>query len=313
MSSTIKSLELNKKNQKTYRRLNSLMFSIFFIFFAFLAYKIIFPSQYFTYSFKNTNSLKNTITDLFQQEKELSFFTSTPANFSHAQIILHLEKKLPNNSAQTVVAQKSFKAFFYPSGENLSDLEGKEENRLVSIEDSVFIIGNQKQTPIDSPETLLALGYNWTNLQKNQTDLSGYEKQKLADLNATHPDGTVFKTEENSKFYFIENQTKRPIINPDLKEIKNPITVEEKSLLLKESCHLQKSKLSAKKYYCEIPLENLNNLSGKDFRFKLSNNASELKIKSIDLEFRREATWENFRFFLADFKKKIYYRFGFKD
>ncbi|MEF3692049.1 MAG: hypothetical protein V3574_03285 [Candidatus Moraniibacteriota bacterium] len=313
MSPTINSLQLNKKHQQSYRRLNGLIFFGFFLFFAFLAYKIIFPSQYFTYSFKNVNSLKNTITDLFQEEKVLSFFASTPANFSHVQITLRLEKGPLNDLNQEVIAQKSFKAFFYPSGENLSNLEGKEENRLSSIEDSVFIIGNQKQTPIDSPETLLALGYNWDNISENQVDLSSYEKQKLADLNASHPDGTIFKTEENSKFYFVENRTKRKLTDPDPEKIKNPITVGEESLLLKENCHLQKSKLSAKKYSCEIPLYRLNDLSGKDFRFELSNNPSELKIKNIDLEFRRQATWKNFYLFLADLKKKILYRFGFKN
>lgn len=313
MSERIESLKLNKENTKKYKTLNFSVFLIIFIFFIYMAYRVIFPSQYFTYSFNNVNSLKNTITDLSRDNNRLSFFASTPLNFSHVKISLDLEKNISTASLQKIEVQKSYKAFFYPLGEQLDDLDKKKENTLISIDDSVYVVGNNKKTPIDSTETFQSLGYKWENISENQEDLSNYEKQKLADLNATHPDGTILKTTENGKLYFIENQTKREIINSESRELKNSIEVNQKSLELIESCQLEKQFLTGRKYYCTLPISELNNLLGKDYKFNLNGISPEFKIRKIDLEFKKVSSWNNFDLFLSDLKKKILYRFGIKE
>lgn len=313
MPTKIKSLNLNKKNRKKYIFFNSVVFFIIFLSIIFLIYKVIFPSQYFTYSFNNINSLKNTITDMSGKDDTINFFASTPLDFSQIKIDLILEERNKKFENKNIKVQKSYKAFFYPESEKLTDLSEKRENHLVSIDNSVYIIGNEKKTPIDSVETFESLGYAWKNVQENQEDLSNYEKQKLADLNAAHPDGTIFKTREDSKLYFIENQTKREIENTQIENIKNPIEVDEKSLNTVENCSLEKSFLSNKKYSCTLPVSQLNNLIGKDYKLSLENISNDLKIKRIDLEFKKVANWNNFKLFLFDLKKKILYRFGIKD
>ncbi|KKP58870.1 MAG: hypothetical protein UR60_C0001G0028 [Candidatus Moranbacteria bacterium GW2011_GWF2_34_56] len=306
------SLQLNKKDKQIYIFANIFISLLFLLFFIFMLIRTIFPSQFFTFSFANMNSLKNTITEVTQKNDSLNFFASTPLEFSHVKINIEFydtnaETKIENG---IIDIQKSHKVFFYPESAPLNNLENKEENILVSVDESVFIIGNQKKTPIDSTITFESLGYNWDNLNLNTADLSSYEKQKLADISAAHPTGTILKTTEKSSYYFIEDMTKKRILSPSVEKIKNPISVEEKSLLTHELCNLQKNTLSGKKYSCTATLSQLNEIIGKDYRFTIDNLPSDVKIKKIDLEFKKSINKDNFQFFLSELKKKVLYRFG---
>jgi hypothetical protein len=276
-------------------------------------YRIIFPSGYFVYSFANINSLKNTITDTTLSEKMLSFYASTPLRFSQVKINMELLNSDAPLENQTISIQKSYKAFFYPTAQNLEDLNNKEENQLISLDGSVFIIGNNQETPINNPTTFESLGYQWKNVHPNNKDLSIYEKQKLADINSAHPTGTILKTIPDENYYFIENHTKRKIINPPKENIINAIEVNDQSLKEKMNCTLTKSFLSKKKYECVVNLSSVNPLLGKDYNFTLENLPANLKIKQINLEFKKTPSQENFMFFLGDLKQKTFYRFGFKE
>lgn len=307
------SLQLNKKDDQIYKFANFIFFLLFTFFVIYMLFRVIFPSQFFTFSFANINSLKNTITDVNRLENRLDFYASTPLSFSQLKINIELSTATSDLDNQKIEVKKSYKSFFYPETTSLINLENKEENNLVSIDDSVFIVGNKTKTPIDSTTTFESLGYNWSNLKKNTADLSNYEKQKLADLNAAHPTGTILQTTENSNYYFIENFTKKKIINPDINSIKNSIAVEEKSLNQFELCYLKRSNIFNKQYSCTVPLSKIAGFIGKDYLFTINNFSADIKLKKIDLEFEKSITQENFRFFLGELKKKILYRFGFKD
>ncbi|MDX9913453.1 MAG: hypothetical protein RBS77_02640 [Candidatus Moranbacteria bacterium] len=307
------SLQLNKKDKQIYRFANFIIFFLLTLFILFMLVKVIFPSQFFTYSFANVNSLKNTLTDIIQDENWINFYASTPLNFSRIKVNLELDKSSPKLDNQKIIVEKSYKAFFYPEGSVLTNLDSKEENTLISIDDSVFIIGNQQKTPIDSTVTFESLGYDWNNLAANTTDLSLYEKQKLADINAAHPTGTILKTTGNNYYYFVENYTKRKIVNPAAGNIKNAIAVDEKSSAKYDVCVLEKNKLFNRKYSCSVPLSQIVNLIGKDYRFTIADLPTDIKIKKIDVEFKKSLTKDNFQFFLSELKKKVLYRFGFKE
>lgn len=302
--------QLNKKDKQIYKYANFIIFFLFAIFIILMLLKTIFPSQFFTFSFASVNSLRNTITDMNQNDSLINFYASTPLKFSNVKINLELTTPETSLENKEIAIQKSYKAFFYPETNSIENLENKEENSLVSVDDSVFIIGNKKKTPIDSTVTFESLGYSWSNLYLNNADLSSYEKQKLADLNAAHPDGTILKTSEKSNYYFIENATKKRVINPPIESIKNPIIVEEKSLITKEFCTLEKNILFKRRYSCVANLSQLDQLIGKDYRFTLNGLPTDIRVKKIDLEFKKSISMENFQFFLSELKKKILYRFG---
>lgn len=309
----ITSLKLDTKSKRNYLILNFLALIIFLILIIFTAYKIIFPSQYFTYSFKNTNSLKNTITEMKNISNGLEFFTSTPLNFS--EIIIDLRTKNESTSifnAPQIEIKKSYKSFFYPEGDTLNELDKNQENILSSVDNSVYIIGANKKTPIDSTETFEALGYNWKNVSENKNDLSNFEKQKLADINYAHPDGTVFETKENHDFYLIDNNFKRKILKLNPTNIENPILVDRQSLEIKKSCTPMRFFKFSTHMKCRVKIYELRDLVGKDYKFQVTG-LSDKNIESIDIEFQKSPSLDNFKLFLFELKKKILYRFGVKD
>lgn len=310
MSVPIKSLKLNKKNKKLYQILSSVVFFLFSLLFVFMLHRIVFSSGYFNYPVDNTGSLLNAVTDLKLSDQDTTFFASTPLIFSQVKIKIELTTKNNPLKNKTISVKKGYKSFFYPLGENLKDLNGKEENQLISVDNSIFIIGNKQKTPINNPLTFTNFGYNWDNVKNNKIDLSVFEKQKVADLTTPHPAGTAFKSLPDNKYYFIEDFTKREIIDSENNDLTNVIEVNSESLDKTATCVLEKSFLSSKKYTCTLGLESINYLTGKDYKFILDTMPTNLQIRKINLEFKKVPNQENFKFFLGDLKQKILYRFG---
>lgn len=314
MPEKINSLKLNKKNKKIYMVINSTVFLILFLLSIFAIYRTIFPSQYFQYSFNNVNSLKNTITDVNLSEKLLTFYASTPLNFFQIKVNIKLEKASQDLENKTIAMQKSYKSLFYPLSAPIENLNSIQENILATIDNSVYIIGNDQKIPIDSPITFESLGYNWENVRPSEIDLSNYEKHKLADINSAHPTGTILKSSAGNDFYIIENFTRRQIVNPQISQIKNPVIINEKDLDKKEICTLEDSSIfDETSYECIVVISQINDNIGKDYRFSLEDLPADLKIKRINLEFKKATNKENIQFFLGNLRKNILYRFGFKD
>ncbi len=306
--------QLNKKGLKLYHFWRNIVYALFFVLFLFFSYKLIFPSKYFTYSFEHSNSLKNTITNISIDNNSLEFYTSTPREFSKIDLEIELVKKNSNLKNKKVILQKSYRAFFYPDGNLLTELKNVSENKLISSGISVFIVGHGKKYPINNPTTFESLGYNWDSVEKNtDINLSTYKKQKLFTISSTHPDGTIFLT-DNNKYYYIENGKKKLLQNipiSELEKFKNPVRVDEKSLSIYDLCSLEKEFLSTKKYHCLIPINKISSFIGKDYHFKVNNIPNNLMLKQINISFKKSANKRNLLLFISDLRKRILTRFGF--
>ncbi len=305
--------KLKRKDLFLYLLWRNILYFLFVIFFLLFCYKIIFPSKNFIYSFLHQKSLKNTIHDVSFENNKLIFYVSTPQRFSKAKLEVEFFKKNFSQENIQTTLKKSYRAFFYPKGDFLTDLRDAPENKLVASGVSVFVVGNQKKYPVNNPITFESLGYNWDNVMDGKNiDLSGVEKQKLMTIDSTHPSGTFFKT-DNGDYYYIENEKKRLLKNiekKELKNIKNPILVNNKSLEISESCKLKKKLLSSEKFYCLIPIEKLDSFIGKDYRFEI-NNITNSSIKQISVRFEKSISKDNLMLFLSNLKKRLLIRFGY--
>ncbi|MDD3498011.1 MAG: hypothetical protein PHH24_00705 [Candidatus Moranbacteria bacterium] len=258
------------------------------------------------------NSLKNTVTDVSQSENSISFFASTPQDFSKIDISINLEKKSDPISVSQINVKKSYKSFFYPEAELRESLGTDiQENLLVASEESYFIAGNRQKNPIDNPLTLTGLGYAFENRETGEIDLSEYEKEDLLNISSAHPEGTILHTDKDN-YYLIENGFKKKINlseYPYVKDFKNNISVQEGSLAIGEVCHPDQHPFFKRRYSCTISAEKLSRFSGKDYRFELSDIPKSVKIAKIDLEFKKTPNKSNLFLFLADTKNKIRARF----
>jgi len=199
----------------------------------------------------------------------------------------------------------------YPLDQNLI---GYADGTLISYGISAYIVSSGKLLPINNTATFSAMGYNWNNVRQASADeISLYEKDKLFTISSPHPNGTIFKTTDTKKSYLIENGIKRPITDLDIPnswQKNGSIAIEEKSLSVSDQCRLTKETFSFRTYSCDIPLDKFSNLIGKDYEFSLSADR-EIKIDNINVTFKRNVNWDNFKTTIRDLINRIKTNYGF--
>jgi hypothetical protein len=180
---------------------------------------------------------------------------------------------------------------------------GFADGTLFSYGISAFAVSGEGIWPIDNPKTFLSSGYSWESLIPVSGDeYSLYEKEKLFTLSNPHPDGTIFKTIENEKYFLVRNLKKHllPSEKIALSYSKNsPVEVSEKSLEIFEKCQLKKSPFSSKKYFCEFPLHAFSSLAGKDYEFQFAPK-NEIDLDALEVIFSKAASFHNFKMSLSE-------------
>ncbi len=185
----------------------------------------------------------------------------------------------------------------YPITDNLA---GFADGTLVANGGSVFIVSDGKILPIDNPQTFAQKGYNWNNvLNVGEDEIAIYQRDKLFNIKSIHPDGTIFKTSENSMYYIIEKGEKHLLPGTDIAASwlkKGPIEVSEKALSLYADCSLKNNFWQSSVYSCRVPLNSLSDLIGFDYEFKLKS-ATNLHIDSLSVDYKKDITQSNFKSF----------------
>jgi len=324
-----KEATLDKKSQDVYKKLRIALYFIAVIFFFYILFSTIFPSEYFSFSFLNASSLKNTLTDMQKDDgqfpdkgavpkKNTTIFYASPSSKDPSQVVvtITLDKKSAPLENGSIAIRKSYKAFFYPTGNPAG--ENKEagsskisDGSIVTDSKSAYVVSGGELLPINNLATFDAMGYQWSDAvpinSDEGTELSEYTRGKLLTISSVHPDGTIFSTQEDNKLYLIKDSEKRPLNS--LEEAKtwsnsSPILVSDRSLDTEESCELQKNKLSSGTYSCEIPIDNLADLIGKDYEFQLKT-SSDIKMDDVSVEFKKNISYKNMRAMLISFIKRV--------
>lgn len=311
-------ITLNKQEQYTYQLLRIGLIIIFIVGAFYTAFIILFPTQYFTFNFTNFNSTKNTIINpraeespankgIISANKTLLFDTATLGNYSIAEISFNLNKKFPLPEKGTVKVRKSYQAFLYPHSDQ-NDKEFKSFASLISYADSVYIASGEIIYPIDSALTFEALGYKWDNVAPvNSDDIANFKKEKLINLFSAHPNGTILFDKDTGDYFIIRDNNRIVTSKEFLSGLSQkiiPIEVSSMDAAVLEGCQLKKSPLNDKKYSCIIPVEKFQDLIGKDYEFQVNFN-SDIKIDSINIQFKQDINWLNFRSTLGQIITRI--------
>jgi len=316
-----KTTALEAKKYQQYKRWQNFLYLFAVLTAAYLSFKILFPSQFFEFSFNNSSTKSNTVSfvninnsgklqnDLMKKDATLSFAASSPSLFSKALVQFELDKKSQKIDTGKIIVRKSYQAFFYPEG-NPVEIETYLHTRsqqqfgdgsLVSYGNSIYVVNNNQVMPIDSSETFLALGYAWENVLSIDADLfSAYTKGSLLTLYSAHPNGTVFQTDTDKK-YIIRNGKKYPL--PSDFTATAAVRVSEKSFALSADCQLQKDVLTFRKYSCDLPLDRLQDIPGKDY-LMTAEFSNDIQLQNIFVELKKDATIANLKLSLSNLIKR---------
>jgi len=313
MFNPTKKIKLDPAWGKRYEISKIFVYLIFLAGMFWLGYLILFPSQYFSFSFLHPDSSKNNITDLTRIGNKLVFNAIAIGNFSKAKVKISLKKDSAPLEDNKISVRKSYQAFFYPIGEDISSSAGYSINSLISSGKSVFIAGQGEKFPVNNPRTFELSGFNWNNVESaNGKDLSQYEKRDLFTICSAHPDGTVFLVQESGRYFYIQNGQKRELKGEALIVLnlqKKAVVAEEKGLEIKKECSFEKNLFFTNRYSCIIPISELDTLVGKDYQFKTDINSG-AEIKKLSVVFQKAVNWKNFITSLSEIKSKIFLRYG---
>lgn len=308
-----KDIQLKPIWQKRYKATQLFVFALFFAILSYFLYKILFPSEYYSFSFRNPNDKSNSIINASLENNAITFDAIAREKFSVIKVKTNLEKNsspLPDNQ---IKIDKSYLAFFYPQGEDITNPDEFEINFLVSEGESVYIIGNEKKYPIDNPVTFLSHGFKWENVGNSQNiDLNTLEKENLFNINDPHPNGTVFKIRDEERYFLIKDGKKHELKGEALKkpDLEKEAIVVEKNTQLEERCKLSKNFLMPKKYSCKIKPESITKTAGGNYRFNIPNISKDNQLKTINVEFKRDITFENLKLSLKEIKDKVFLRYN---
>jgi len=216
------------------------------------------------------------------QNKTLEQFTSATAFLDQYK------------SAQAIEKDNDFLSKYAVSENSIGFADGA----LISYGISVYIVSGNSIFPINNPVTFVAKGFSWNDVIPASADeISLYTRAKLFNITSAHPDGTIFKTVEDSKYYLIEKGKKHFLPSENIAASwlgRSPIMVSEKSLNATSSCTIKKDALGfGSSYSCEIPVSSLQQLDGTDYEFSMNvNNA--VKINSVSVTFEKDINNTNF-------------------
>ncbi len=197
---------LDKKQHQIYFCLRILLYILALIMVFYLAFKFVFPTRTFSFSFLNPNSSKNTVTDLrdfrgdfinlgnFKAGEDNYFYVSYVAPFTRAAAEFSLNKRLSLPDLGEISIRKGYKAFFYPEGEAL----GFKEGTLLKNNGRYFIISDGKIREFENLGLVNLLGFNPQNFwsispEELSVNILG-PKINAAD---DYPDGTLFQIQDS--------------------------------------------------------------------------------------------------------------------
>jgi hypothetical protein len=200
------------------------------------------------------------------------------------------------NENQTIAKDENFLKN-YEIADNLLGFSG---GSLIAYGESAYIVSGKEILPIGDPTIFVSSGFFWNDLINVSGDeVSLYLKGKIFALDSIHPDGTIFFSKNDSKFYIIKDGMKHILSGEKSAASWNkriPIEVSNKSLNISDSCNFQKKALDfgAPTYACEVSIEDLAGLIGKDYEFKLVPE-NDIDINQIRVSFKKTVSWPDFK------------------
>jgi hypothetical protein len=205
-------ISLDKKNLALYGKLRITLYALSFLLAGYLAFKILFPSLFFEFSFNNPNARTNNITnprieDLLPVQKgalaagkTFNFDASLTGTYSSAIVSFSLDDKSEPMASQRLSVKKSYNAFLYPEG----DAMGFKNGTLLWNKNDSYIVSGGQLRKFSNEKVADALGFPKDGFVPVEDDELGYNAkgEDITDA-ASYPDGSIFHISDN--YYLLSN------------------------------------------------------------------------------------------------------------
>ena len=239
-----KEIRLEGKWGKRYPYLRGAVFSLFTLIAIFIAYKILFPSASFTFSFHNPNSSKNTVIDPRLPEgnrfengnipegKSLVFDTALIGDFSKVSVDFNLEGETSKMLEGKIWMRKSYRSFFYPVGKPLGFRDGS----LLKNGSEYFMVSDGSVRRFASLETAETMGFKKTAfIETPSADLLLHTRGNEITSSSAYPTDSLFRIldeyyqlkKDGVLFRFVSEKAYLSRYSPDQAIEKNPSFLEE--------------------------------------------------------------------------------------
>lgn len=217
-----KEIKLAPKLHKKYLVARLFLHVIFGFAAIFVMYRILFPIVPLDFSMSSPNSSKNSLASprispnwqfpekrLVKANEQFIFNANPVGEFSKISVEFSLDKNEKDISESPIKIQKSYRAFFYPTGKPKGFKSG---DLLTTPDGSYYIVSNGLLRKFVNTDTILQLGYPKSAfIQVSQDDLQYNEKGGTITDKNNYPDDTLFVIDEN--YYQLKNQKLSPFIS----------------------------------------------------------------------------------------------------
>lgn len=244
------------------------------------SYLIFFPIDTYRFYSENPNASKFEI-EKDSEKNELSFGVFPVRESRFAEVSLGFKNNnLKSCPAESISLRKTYRAFLFPEGEEISDAgklreivfsdnKTKYPNGLllhVKSTNQVFFISRGQKMLFPGPEIFEAFGFSFDNL--TDVDMATIDEFKDADVGVflwtiAHPDGTIFETYPSHRLYVVHDGKKYPIASKELLKEVWPdfytIAVSDENSDENLTCQPVQRKFS-KKLFCRFDLQSLSGI-----------------------------------------------------
>lgn len=204
---------LHSKLQKKYNAFRIALHVIFLFAMLFVLYRILFPIVPLDFDFSTPNALKNSIANVRQDNQPIAqgliesgeplLFNANPiGQFSSVDVTFALEKNAPAIENTSVKLQKSYRAFFYPTGQPIGF---KDATLLSTPGANYYMISDGLLRKFANTNVILELGYPKSAfVEVADEDLSANKRGEDISNTENYPNGTLFAIDNN--YYQLKDQ-----------------------------------------------------------------------------------------------------------
>jgi len=216
-----KELSLNHKNYTAYRKLQTAVYVLAVLIALFLAYLVIFPTQYFRFSFPNPNSTQNNITGVhnselafpdrgrFDSAGNMFFYSSLQGNYSRANVSFTLDKDSEGFENGALEARKSYQAFLYPEGSPI----GFKDGTLFRNNNNYYLVSAGKIRKFSSLSLVDSFGFKKEAfIEEDGFDFKFSDQGEDIVGNSDYPDSSLFKIKDD--YYILQNRKLKKFVSP---------------------------------------------------------------------------------------------------